>query len=234
MIIDGKLISFLVKELCEKTSDIKSVLFLRTQSTGSWMDYIHLPSRICVGRILYLTDIEMRLEKCHPATRVVENDPTNLFTNYIDENMSFDLICIDGFHEYEASVRDFSYCVRLLSPHGVLLSHDCAPTTAITASPRFRHGYWSGDTYHAFVRVAYDNPSFYTGIIDTDTGIGIIAKDLNRVSPQLTKYITRNHDREKQATMFTIKSVRDRYLYFRLHGRTMINLRAYDNDWSLL
>ena len=232
MIVDGRLISFLCRELCEKTPSIKNVLFLRTQSTGSWLDHIHLPSRVCVRRVLYTTNIEMRIETCHPETHIIENDdPTDLFNQYINENISFDLVCIDGFHEYDESLRDFSYCVRLLSPHGVLLSHDCAPTTAIVASPKFRHGFWCGETYHSFIRIAHDNPSFYSGIIDVDTGIGILMK--GSAPSWLTKYVATNHNRGKQEEFFKIKSVRDRYLYFRLHGKAMINLRKYDNEWSL-
>lgn len=42
--------------------------------------------------------------------------------------------------------------------------------------PYYTRGNWSGETYIAFVEIAYKNPNLFFGLLNTDTGIGIISK----------------------------------------------------------
>lgn len=67
----------------------------------------------------------------------------------------FDIVFIDGFHEYHQAHRDATNALRCLNKGGVVVMHDCAPTSAECA----RHleiyerptGPWCGDVWKAFV-----------------------------------------------------------------------------------
>jgi hypothetical protein len=44
------------------------------------------------------------------------------------------------------------------------------------ANPKYQKGAWCGETYVALVDFAYNNAILYYGLLNIDTGIGIISK----------------------------------------------------------
>ena len=91
----------------------------------------------------------------------------------------FDLIFIDGLHEYHQVVNDIENSLRCLNENGVILLHDCLPRTIWNQiTPRINSD-WNGDVWKAIVkcRTLVDLDT-YTCI--ADRGIGIIFKRMNR------------------------------------------------------
>lgn len=129
-------------------------------------------------------------------------------------NKEYDLIVIDPFHEYTHSMSDFNLVTKYLKPTGLLISHDCYPLNEKFATPKFISGGWSGETYLAFVKFAYDNPTYYYTILNIDTGIGIISKTpFDRLS--------NNFNRTKQEKLFVANN---KYKYFIKNGQELINV----------
>jgi hypothetical protein len=97
-------------------------------------------------------------------------------TRMREDGRRVDLALIDPFHEYEPSWRDLAEGFRLISEGGALVVHDCLPTRAETATPKFIPGEWCGVTYQAYIDFVghRDDLDFYT--VDTDYGCGIIRK----------------------------------------------------------
>lgn len=116
----------------------------------------------------------------------------NLENELSQLNKKFNLICIDPFHEYEISKSNFNLLYSYLSEDGTIISHDCFPAITKLARPTYCQGEWCGETYVAFVEFAHNNPALYYGILNIDTGIGIISK-LNNVL-----FLKNNLDIEKQ------------------------------------
>jgi hypothetical protein len=165
-----------IKLLVEKIYNIdnhKNILFVRTCTTGDWLDNL-LTNIKNIDRILYYTDKVNKPVKTHKTTKKIHSN--NLSSHLESLNKKFDLICVDTFHEYEMSLRDFQILSSLLSDSGILISHDCCPWNKTVANPFFIPGSWCGETYIAFVKFAYDNPQMFYSILNTDTGIGIISK----------------------------------------------------------
>lgn len=90
-------------------------------------------------------------------------------------NEKYDIIFIDGLHEHNQAYRDILNALYHLNPGGVIVMHDCLPTSEQMQafSLRYPGGIWTGDVWKAFVKARAELPYLmYT--IDTDFGCGII------------------------------------------------------------
>lgn len=100
---------------------------------------------------------------------------------YLNPDIKFDIIFIDGLHLAEQVDRDIENSLNYLKEDGFIVLHDCNPPTEWNA--REEHQYrlspagnnWNGTTWKAFFkwRKAFKNNSI---CIDTDWGVGIISK----------------------------------------------------------
>ena len=90
----------------------------------------------------------------------------------------FDLIFIDGLHEYEQVNRDIKNSLNFINNDGFILLHDCLPSTLRSqAVPRYSY-YWNGDVWKSIVKFRhYDNLNIKT--IEIDEGISVIRKSKN-------------------------------------------------------
>ena len=87
----------------------------------------------------------------------------------------FDIIFIDGLHEHNQVYRDILNALHHLNPRGVIVMHDCLPTSESMQinTDHYPGGLWTGDVWKAFVKARSELPYLmYT--IDTDFGCGII------------------------------------------------------------
>ena len=98
-----------------------------------------------------------------------ENPPHSLAFDWISE---FDLIFIDGLHTAEQVRKDFENALKILSPKGFIVMHDCNPEKeGHTIVPRpTPTGHWNGDVYR-FAVVCGLYGSFFT--VDVDNGCGV-------------------------------------------------------------
>ena len=99
--------------------------------------------------------------------------------NFFKNNKEFfDLIFIDGLHEYKQVIKDIDNSLNFLNKGGYILIHDCLPRTkAHQAIPRYR-GSWNGDVWKAIVEVR-TKTDLETFTCKIDYGIGIIQKKDN-------------------------------------------------------
>jgi hypothetical protein len=211
--IFGDVITLLTLELCEEYG-FENILFIRTTTTGGWLDNI-LPNNNRIARIMYYTDKVNYPTKIHPSTIVVHSNQLEHAMKSFQKK--FDLICIDTWHEHDISLRDFELIYMLLSENGLCLSHDCYPWNRQVASKKFVQGLWCGETYISFTEFAYKHPELYYLILKIDTGIGIISKRyINGMSNKL--------DRSKQLSLlYLFRYNKDYYSYFLNNSRDMVN-----------
>jgi hypothetical protein len=87
---------------------------------------------------------------------------------------TFDIIFIDGLHLHEQTLRDITNALKVLNPGGIIVMHDCLPTTARVAGRSETGGPWTGDVWKAaaFVRMNFDHVQLR--ILDMDWGCGIL------------------------------------------------------------
>jgi len=167
---NGQIISNLFLDFYNSRNKL-DILFVRTPTTGGWLDDLCIDDETII-RILYDTKKVVDFNY-HKSTIVIESDDLLKVINNIGKK--FDIICLDPFHEYLESIRDISLLVPLLKEDGILLCHDCFSINN-SFSQKFEYVAWSGVTFKTFIRYAYNNPELYYGILNIDTGIGIISR----------------------------------------------------------
>ena len=99
--------------------------------------------------------------------------------NFFDNNQkTFDLIFIDGLHEYAQVKKDILNSLKFLNKNGIILVHDCLPDcSSKQAVPRYRMT-WNGDVWKAIVDLRTDDQiEIFT--CEMDQGIAIIQNKKN-------------------------------------------------------
>lgn len=223
-----------------KEKQPKNVLLVRTPTTGGWLEEIedvyisknlNTPN-VNIVRLLYKTKVKLNgnwkelydapeCTKTKEHTKIIEqSDIAEVVNTWKNNNMKFDLICIDPFHDFERTLHDFNLFSSLLTDRGILISHDCAPKVVGHATPNYKPGPWCGLTYAAFIQFANQNPAWYYTVLDTDTGIGIMSKT--------SGFIMKNNlNVEKQQIflqMLKNNLHQQAFDYFRSNGEEIVNL----------
>ena len=100
----------------------------------------------------------------------------------------FDLIFIDGLHEYDQVRKDILNSLKFLNDDGFILVHDCLPRSlSAQAVPRYRN-VWNGDVWKAIVEFrTYPNLEIFTCL--ADEGIAVIQEKKNSQELKLKKNI---------------------------------------------
>lgn len=90
-------------------------------------------------------DPNYRLSKKDKIRRTLGLERSKLFKMYSDDFFSqnlkgildngFDVIFVDGLHNYEQSLKDVENGLKYLNKDGVIILHDCNPTSAARATP---------------------------------------------------------------------------------------------------
>lgn len=95
---------------------------------------------------------------------------------------TYDIILIDGLHEYKQVIKDFNNSIKVINNNGYILLHDCNPPDEISQTVPRQSISWNGDVWKAFVLIKACNPHAF--VLDTDFGIGVVKNNvkLNKVS----------------------------------------------------
>lgn len=209
--VNGEIMLKLANDI---SNNCKNILIVRTYRTGIFLDNF-LPDNKSITRIIY-SNKHYSLTKCHPSSIII--DYTELDTYIETLNMSFDLICLDPFHEFKESLNSLVCLSKYLTDTGILLCHDCFPPHIKYTRPFYTKGPWSGVTYVAFVNFSYLYPNLYYGVLKTEFGIGIVSK--NPIDG-----LTNNFNKEKQEALFELlnNNSENTYQYFCENSKGLIN-----------
>ena len=92
---------------------------------------------------------------------------------------TFDIIFIDGLHEYSQVLRDIKNSVNILNKGGIILVHDCLHAKIWHQTIPQTHSSWNGDEWKAIVECrTLKNIDTYTCI--ADQGLGVIINTENK------------------------------------------------------
>jgi hypothetical protein len=99
-----------------------------------------------------------------------------------------DVALIDGLHTYQQTLKDVSNCLKYLNKGGVLVLHDCNPTTEAMAYPAvsLEHAAslnlkgwawdWSGDVWKTIVDLRSSRNDLNIFVLNCDCGLGIVTR----------------------------------------------------------
>jgi hypothetical protein len=91
----------------------------------------------------------------------------------------FDIIFVDGLHQYGQVRTDLLNSLQALNDTGVILVHDCLPLTYRAQLPFPAGGAWNGDVWKAFVEMR-THAQIDSAVCLIDHGVGIVKKRQNR------------------------------------------------------
>lgn len=105
---------------------------------------------------------------CH-ATYVMTSDEF-----FAQNKKKYDIIFIDGLHKRDFVDRDINNGLKCLNKGGVIIMHDCHPTSErIQQNEQLHNEAWMGDCWKAFVKNRALLP-YEMYVCDDDCGCGVI------------------------------------------------------------
>ncbi len=87
--------------------------------------------------------------------------------------IKFDVIFIDGLHEYEQCQKDCLNSIKQLNEDGIILFHDFLPRSIYEENVPRKQSSWTGDVWKVAVELANSKNAQFK-IINIDMGIGVL------------------------------------------------------------
>ena len=88
-------------------------------------------------------------------------------------NLKFDVIFIDGLHEYKQCQNDCINSMRHLNPNGIILFHDLLPRSYFEEKTPKKQSPWLGDVWKVAVELN-NSKNVDFKIINIDFGVGVL------------------------------------------------------------
>src|SRR6266478_4187614 len=112
----------------------RSYLEIATPFTGFQFSLIAADILREINRVVYYAPPEF--DDGQPVTCLGSStDSSECLRQFVDQQKTFGLIFVDPWHTHESSLRDIQLALTLLVPEGMLVVHDCYPTTPELATP---------------------------------------------------------------------------------------------------
>lgn len=192
----------------EKDVLVKNKKFKRFDIINNLINRFNYKSYLEIGtanRKWCFNKIEIDNKICVDPDENANADFVGISDDFFKQNKkTFDIIFIDGMHEYKQVLCDIKNSLNVLNKGGAIVLHDCNPKSMKAAIPyselnlnntRNINSIWNGDVYKAFIdfkynefRDVYKNDSvLFT--IDTDFGCGVF---VNREALEINNLFDNN------------------------------------------
>jgi len=96
---------------------------------------------------------------------------SDIYFDYINKDISYDIIFIDGLHVEEQVDKDIQNSLARLNEGGVIVLHDCNPP-----NEEFEQPHWCGTVWRSIYKLRRDTNDLNITVVDTDYGCGIVRK----------------------------------------------------------
>ncbi|GEM_PF-843404 len=122
-----------------------------------------------------------------PSDEFFAKPPDEIVKNGID------IVLIDGGHTYKQSLKDLINSLKYLNQNGIIILHDCLPTSESCAAPTWEEatkytdfqGAWSGEVYKTIINIRRKE-NIFCAVLDCDHGVGIVKKGIQENKIQMT------------------------------------------------
>lgn len=133
---------------------------------------------------LNLIDVEHK-DGVDPAGRCNYPITSDDFFEQLDENVTYDIVFIDGLHlDYQVE-KDITNSLKHLSEGGTIVMHDCSPIKEEHQVEEYVVGTtWNGTTWKAYVKFRMTDENLSMFVVDTDHGVGVITKGSQTLFPK--------------------------------------------------
>ena len=146
----------------------------------------------------------------------------DIIRSNIPDSGSYDLVFVDPFHTYDATMIDLLGAARILTPTEILVVHDCNPEDPDLVGAQFRPKTWCGLTYAAYVDFCLSGMGTAYFTVDCDFGVGVVFKKLSDAPPEFRA--TKLSDKHRLDWFVAKSNDHQRFTYFRSHRRRLLHL----------
>ncbi|MBF0254039.1 MAG: class I SAM-dependent methyltransferase [Candidatus Omnitrophica bacterium] len=144
---------------------------------------------IALSQNSFVNAVKKRLA-CLSGIRYFEMTSDDFFERNDDllQKSKIGVALIDGAHSYEQSLRDVNHCLKYLHGEGILVMHDCNPSSEVmaTSAPSFEEAMekvprgssraWTGDVWKTIVHLRSFRHDLAICVMDCDYGVGLVKR----------------------------------------------------------
>jgi hypothetical protein len=131
------------------------------------------------------------------------------YFDFIHKDTKFDLIFIDGLHHEEQVLMDIYNSLNHLSDNGIIVCHDCLPTSEIMQGREQCPNEWTGDVWKAIAKLRIQSTNLDIKVLDSDFGCGIIKRGINIPYPHDGGELTYDYYVKNKKELLNIISVEE-------------------------
>jgi len=128
---------------------------------------------------------------------------SDIYFEYINKDVLYDIILIDGLHTEEQVDKDIKNSLDRLTPSGVIVLHDCSPP-----NEEFEQPHWCGTVWRSLYKLHRDTTDLEICVVDTDYGCGIVRKGdkvrMNVSDPEELSYAFLDNNRKEVLNLISI------------------------------
>lgn len=136
------------------------------------------------------------------------------FFDKLSKDEKFDIVFIDGLHHSDQVLRDINNSLSHLTDHGIIICHDCLPSTEIMQQREDNGAEWTGDVWKAIAELRVNTTDLEIFVVDCDYGCGIIKRGTNiPYLPSSKNYKTYAYFQSNKQEMMNIYTV-DKFLTY--------------------
>lgn len=156
-----------------------------------------------------------------PCLETFDREPTYklLSDDFFAQNTeTFDIIFIDGLHEFKQVERDINNSLKFLNEGGFIVCHDMNPTKEYRQltfdNPKRKEfvektkdTFWNGDCWKAFVKLRKERNDITMHTVDTDFGCAIISRgkqELLNIQQEDINYQNLEKNRKKWLNLISV------------------------------
>ena len=182
-----------------RKNNYKSYLEVGTQDPTSNFNKIEIQHRVSIDPF--------------PRGEVTFVGTSDEYFESISEDVKYDIIFIDGLHHNDQVLKDIENSLNHLSNTGIIVCHDCLPTTEHMQERNDHGGVWLGDVWKAIAELRVERIDLDIKVIDTDLGCGLIKTGTNVPHMTNENYLI--------------------YSYYNLHKWQLMNIISVDDFLKL-
>jgi Methyltransferase domain len=144
------------------------------------------PEKIGVDPIPPEPAVKVEINK--PGVRYIALTSDDFFQKAAPQVLAggVDVVFIDGLHTFRQAYRDCVNSLKYLNPGGLILLHDCLPTSSSEAQAADTYeeagrlngpcwnGLWAGDVWKAILTLRAQHTDLQTCVLQCDHGLGLV------------------------------------------------------------
>lgn len=146
-----------------------------------------------------------RYNTANPTYKMTSDE---FFEKYPEKK--YDIIFIDGLHHSEQVDKDIKNSLNVLNENGVIILHDCNPTSEEEQLVPRETTRWLGDVWKSFVSFkSFNKLNYECFVVDTDCGCGVIRHGKTSLDIELPEKLTYQWFNKNRKQALNLISIQD-------------------------